>query len=303
MQGQLQHHISHHLVRRSVIGAAAAMVFLLLAACSFKGEEKFLGLTDWLRVRHVTATGDQSAPAIAGDQALLQYALRKPQKWGFIAYDDWVDLDYDKLNVLDDKNILVARSLKYAKARYGKNLKPADLQVRLMTADGEQEINICASSDSINGPANTNFIDCVDSKDARKLTIKRMDFQGKLLQTLSMAANEWEDLSTQKNIAYYDEHQQAYILEVGKGNTYCRLVMPAKEKSLSFVLDLKDASKKCDDMAAWAVLTQKKLSNAHAFEDLGKNAQIWKKLTKDYPRWAEIRASATNNTKEALPAK
>ncbi|MFZ6870548.1 hypothetical protein ACO0LF_00585 [Undibacterium sp. Di27W] len=279
------------------------MLVLLLAGCSLKGEEKSLSLTDWLRVRHVTATGDQSAPVTARDPGRLQYALRKPQKWGFIAYDDWVDLDYDKLNVLDDKKILVARSLKYAKARYGKNLKPADLQVRLMTPDGEQEINICASADLINGPANTNLIDCVDSSDARKLTIKRMDFQGKLLQTLSMAANEWEDLSTQKNIAYYDEQQQAYILEIGKGNTYCRLVMPAKEKSLSFVLELKDGNKKCDDLAAWVSLTQKKLSPAHAFEDLGKNSPIWKKLESDYPGWTEIRASITNNMKEALPAK
>ncbi|BBB67638.1 hypothetical protein UNDYM_3385 [Undibacterium sp. YM2] len=265
---------------------AAAMLFLLAAVCmpgcDSKDGGKALQLTDWLRVSNLTA----EIPAAGAPPApTLRYAIRKPQRIWFIAYDDWPDLDYDMVNVIDDKNILVARSSKYAKTQAAKDGKPADTQVRLLNVHGGAEISLCPSAELINAPANSDFADCVEISKANKLIVKRVDFHGKLLQTTSMAANEWDDLITQKNVAYYDEQQQAYVLETGKDNTYCRLIAPGKEKSLSFTLNLMDTKSKCDDLPTWAAITRKKLSKALSFGELGKHAAIWKKLETSHPGW------------------
>lgn len=279
-------------------------MLLLLAAgcmlgCDKQGEGKALQLTDWLRVSKIATVAQQPG---SGDQS-LQYALRKPQRFWFIAYDDWLDLSYDLVNVIDDKNILVARSSKYAKTQAAKDGKAADTQVRLMSNYGEREDVLCPSPDLINAPANSDFIDCVEISKLNKLTVKRTDFHGKLLQTVSMVANEWDDLSTQKNVAYYDEQQQAYVLETGKDNTYCRLIMPGKEKSQSFALNLMDTQNKCDDMATWAAITRKKLSKAQSFGELGKNTAIWKKLEASNPGWMPVKVTAADKKPQALPAK
>jgi len=202
------------------------------------------------------------------------------------------------VNVIDDKNILVARSSKYAKAQAtkdgNKDGKTADTQVRLMNVHGGAEAALCPSAEMINAPANSDFADCVEISKAHKLTVKRIDFHGKLLQTLSMVANEWDDLVTQKNVAYYDEQQQAYILETGKDNTYCRLIAPGKEKSQVFTLNLMDTNGKCDDLPTWAAITRKKLSMPLFFGELGQHATIWKKLQTSHPGWIPAKVAPSD---------
>ncbi|MFZ6733879.1 hypothetical protein ACO0LG_18270 [Undibacterium sp. Ji42W] len=265
---------------------AAAMLLLLTVACmpgcDSKEGSRALPLTDWLRVSKTVVETQAAGTSLAPS---LQYAIRKPQRFWFIAYDDWPYLDYDMVNVIDDKNILVARSSKYAKTQAAKDGKSADTQVRLLNVHGGAEISLCPSAELINAPANSDFADCVEISKTNKLIVKRVDFHGKLLQTTSMAANEWDDLITQKNVAYYDEQQQAYVLEIGKDNTYCRLIAPGKEKSLSFTLNLMDTKSKCDDLPTWATITRKKLSKSLRFGELGKHAAIWKKLETSYPGW------------------
>lgn len=267
-----------------------------LQGCENQGEGKALQLNDWLKVSKVAQ--EASHPGTPAAEQTLQYALRKPQKLWFISYDNWSILDYDLMNVIDDKNIIVARSNKYAKTKDGKTV------VKLMSVDGNREDMLCPSPDLINAPANTQFIDCVETSKANKLTVKRTDFHGKLLQTTSMTANEWDDLHTQKNVAYYDEQQQAYILETGKDNTYCRLIAPGKEKSQSFSLNVQLTQGKCDDMQTWAIITQKKLSKALVFGELGNNGTLWKKLEAAHPGWIPVKLASSNNKKtEALPVK
>ncbi|PXX39951.1 hypothetical protein [Undibacterium pigrum] len=270
-----------------------------LQGCENQGEGKALQLSNWLKVSK--AAQEASHPGIPAAEQTLQYALRKPQKLWLISYDNWSILDYDLVNVIDDKNILVARSSKYAKTKNG---KAAETTVKLMSVDGEREDILCPSPDLINAPANSHFIDCVETSKTNKLTIKRTDFQGKLLQTSSMAANEWDDLQTQKNVAYYDEQQQAYVLETGKDNTYCRLIAPGKEKSLSFSLNVQLTQGKCDDMQTWTIITQKKLSKALVFGELGNNVTLWKKLEAANPGWMPVKLASTINKKtETLPVK
>lgn len=282
---------------------AAATLLLLavgsLSGCDNKGKDQALQLTDWLRVSK-TATGSQAAGTPS-----LHYAIRKPQRFWFIAYDDWQTLDYDLVNVIDDKNILIAKSSQYAKtqAQAAQDSKAADTQVRLMSTYGETNIPLCPSSDMINAPPGSNFVDCLEISKLNRLTVKRVDFHGKLLQTVSMAANEWDDLTTQKNVAYYDEQQQAYILEIGKDNTYCRLIMPGKEKNLSFALNLTTTQGKCSDMASWSTITQKKLSKSLAFGELGKNASLWKKLEASHPGWKPVRLVASDLKQQTPPEK
>ena len=301
MPGHIQPPTYHQPVR---LWAAATLLLLAagcLLGCDNKGEGKALQLTDWLRVSKIAAEVQQ--PGSAPSDQSLQYAIRKPQRFWFIAYDNWLDMNYDLVNVIDDKNILIARSSKYAKIQAAKDGKAADTQVRLMSTYGEVETSLCPSSDLINAPANSDFIDCVEISKLNKLTVKRTDIHGKLLQTVSMVANEWDDLSTQKNVTYYDEQQQAYILEIGKDNTYCRLIMPGKEKSQSFALNLMNTQNKCDDTATWAAITRKKLSKAQSFGELGKNASAWKKLEVSNPGWMPVKVIAADKKPQALPAK
>ncbi|MFZ6657079.1 hypothetical protein [Undibacterium sp. TJN19] len=256
--------------------AIMAMLPLMLAACNDTAENKTILLTKWLKAYRLESTSGPKTNK-PGNDVEFHYQVQRQKKWWLFSMETWEDLDYDLVSVLNDKTILVARTTKLASALFGDSLKQSDTYVKLLTQDGVGEVNICTASTAISAPPQASFVDCMDASADKKRIIKRMDLNGKLIQTVSMDANQWEDLATASNVAFYDNNQQAYLLETAKDNSYCRLVMPGKEKSLSFALTDKTTFKNCSDLPAWEKVMQKKLSLANGFHQIGMNAQTGQK--------------------------
>jgi hypothetical protein len=268
--------VSPALAGKIMARAIMAMLPLMLAACGDNAENKTVLLTKWLKAHRIESASDPKVSKTRID-AKLQYQVQRQKTWWLFSMETWENLDYDEVTVLNDKTILVARSTRLARFLFGDSLKQSDTYVKLMTQDGSGEINICTASIAVSAPAHASFVDCMDASADKKRIIKRMDFNGKLIQTVSMDANQWEDLTTASYIAFYDDNQQAYVLETAKDNTYCRLVMPGKEKSQSFALTDKATFKNCSDLPAWEKVMQKKLSMANGFHQIGINPQSGQK--------------------------
>lgn len=268
----------------------SCMAALLLTACSRKTEDKTYRLNDWLRVRRTVSEALVRTDADS-EHVELSYAIRKPKTWWFVTFDDWVELDYDEVQVINQKNILASRTEKLARSLFGNNYKPADRNVRLLNKDGGNGSTVCTSFAAISAPAKAGFFDCVDSSDKQKRTVRRTDLSGKLILTVSMDANQWDDLTTADTVSFYDEQQRAYILEVSKDRSYCRLVMPATDKSIGYALSTAAGARSCDDMGAWEKVTQRHLSRAEKFTGLGRDAKTWKDISEHHSGWWQLKVT------------
>ncbi|MFZ6759050.1 hypothetical protein ACO0K9_17725 [Undibacterium sp. Ji50W] len=240
---------------------------LVLTGCEQTKGGKTVVLTPWLKM-HQAGTGD-------GNKLPVTYSIRQQEKWWLLSFPIWQDLDYDEVSIINDKTILVARSVKFAKTQ------SADTHARLMTENDGRGMDVCTSSSAINAPANVNFIDCTDASTDKKRIVKRLSLNGKLMQTFNMPANEWEDLPTPANIAFYgddDDAQLPYVLETARDNTYCRLIMLGKDRNTSFSMNAKTDNGKCASASDWGRIRQKHLQPATNFENLGQNLPIRKKV-------------------------
>ncbi|MFZ6722416.1 hypothetical protein [Undibacterium sp. Ji49W] len=216
---------------------------------------------------------DKATGAANGNsKSSVSYSIRQQEKWWLVSFPVWKDLDYDEVSIIDDKTIVLARSVSFAKAM------SADTHARIMTEHDSRGIDVCTSSTAINAPVNVSFIDCTDVSSDKKRIVKRLSLNGKLMQTFNMPANEWEDLPTPANIAFYDDEQHPYVLETAKDSTYCRLIMLGKDKNASFSMNAKADNHKCTAASDWEKISLKHLQTASNFESLGQNLQIRKKI-------------------------